>query len=134
VDTQRDDGSRWSKQLAARPGTIVLGEESGQRLYSLTGAGPLLLDIDPAARPLHVQSATASVANTKLALALDGDPETRWDSGPQRGLEVVTVDLGSTRTVDGLTMTIGPHLLDFPRVLAIDTSVDGTTWSKQWQG
>ena len=134
VDAQRDDGSRWSKELAARPGTVVLGAESGRRLYSLIGGGPPLPEIDPASRPLHVQSATASVANAKLALALDGDPATRWESGPQRGLEVVTVDLGSTRTVDGLTMTLGRYLLDFPKMLVIETSVDGAEWSKQWEG
>jgi hypothetical protein len=133
VDALRDDGSRWSKQLAARPGTVILGEESGRRLYSLTG-GTLPPEIDPAAQPLRVQSAIANVENPRLPLALDGDPETRWDGGAQRGVEVLTVDLGSVRTVDGLTMTLGPHLSDFPRLLAIDTSQDGSVWSTQWQG
>jgi hypothetical protein len=133
VDMQRDDDSRWAKQLAARPGTAVFGEEAGKRLYSLTGGG-LPPEIDPAAQPLHVQSATANVENRRLALALDGDPATRWDGGAQQGVEVVTVDLGSVRTVDGVTMTIGPHSSDFPRMLAIETSQDGRVWSKQWQG
>ena len=133
VDALGDDGSRWSKQLAARPGTVILGEESGKRLYSLTG-GSLPPEIDPAAQRLSVQSAIANVENPRLPLALDGDPATRWDGGAQRGVETVTVDLGSVRTVDGLTMTIGAHLADFPRMLAIETSEDGSVWSKQWQG
>jgi hypothetical protein len=133
VDALRDDGSRWSKQLAARPRTVNLGEESGRRLYSLTG-GSLPPEIDPAAQRLSVHSATANVENPRLALALDGDPATRWDGGAQRGVEVLTIDLGSVRTVDGLTMTLGPHLSDFPRLLAIETSQDGSVWSHQWQG
>ncbi|MEO8259635.1 MAG: discoidin domain-containing protein [Acidobacteriota bacterium] len=133
VDALGDDGSRWSKQLAARPGTVILGEESGKRLYSLP-RGDNLPGIDPAARPLPVRSAIANVENPRLVLAFDGDPATRWDGGNQRGVEVVTVDLGSVRTVDGLTMTLGPQLADFPRLLAIDTSQDGSVWSPQWQG
>jgi hypothetical protein len=133
VDALQDGDSRWSKQLAARPGTVILGEESGKRLYALTG-GTLPPEIDPAAERLNVQSASANVENPRVALALDGDPETRWDGGAQRGGEVLTVDLGSVRTVDGLTMTLGAHVSDFPRMLAIDTSEDGTVWSKQWQG
>jgi hypothetical protein len=133
VDALGDDGSRWSKQLTARPGTVILGEESGKRLYSLTG-GTLPPEIDPAAQRLSVQSAIANVENPRLPLALDGDPETRWDGGAQRGVETVTVDLGSVRTVDGLTMTIGAQLADFPRLLAIETSEDGSVWSQQWQG
>ena len=133
VDALRDDGSRWSKQLAARPGTVILGEESGRRLYSLTG-GTLPPEINPAAQRLSVHSATANVENLRLALAFDGDPATRWDGGAQRGGEVLTIDLGSVRTVDGLTLTIGPHLSDFPRLLAIETSQDGRAWSNQWQG
>jgi F5/8 type C domain len=133
VDALQDGDSRWSKQLAARPGTVILGEESGRRLYSLTG-GTLPPEIDPAAQRLSVQSATANVENPRLALAFDGDPTTRWDGGAQRGVEVLTIDLGSVRTVDGLTMTLGAHLSDFPRLLAIETSEDGTVWSKQWQG
>jgi hypothetical protein len=133
IDKSRDDDGRWTKQLAARPGTALIAEEAGRRIVSLT-SGSLPPEIDPASQPLPIHSATANVENARLALALDGDPATRWDGGAQRGLEVVTIDLGSVRTVDGLTMTIGHHVADFPRTLAIETSVDGTAWSSQWQG
>jgi hypothetical protein len=133
VDEQHDEGGRWVKQLAARAGSVALGQESGYRLFSLAGSA-LPAEIDLRSRLLQVQSVTANVESQRIALALDGDPETRWNSGPQRGTEVVTVDLGVERSVDGLTMTIGTHPLDFPRVLVIETSRDGRAWSIAWQG
>jgi hypothetical protein len=133
VDEQHDEGGRWAKQLAARSGSVSLGQESGFRLFSLAG-GTLPAELEPGSARLQVQSVTANVESQRIALALDGDPETRWDSGPQRGTEVVTVDLGVERRVDGLTMTIGNNSSDFPRVLAIDTSRDGRAWSTQWHG
>jgi hypothetical protein len=132
VDERHDEGGRWVKQLAARPGSVALGQESGYRLFSLAGSA-LPAEIEPRLQ-LQVQSVTANVESERIALVLDGDPETRWDSGPQRGTEVVTVDLGVERSVDGLTMTIGNHPSDFPRVLVIETSRDGRAWSTEWHG
>jgi hypothetical protein len=132
VDEQHDEGGRWAKQLATRPGSLALGQESGHRLFSLAG-GTLPAELEPQL-PLPVQSVTANVEGQRIALALDGDPETRWDSGPQRGTEVVTVDLGVERRVDGLTMTIGNRPSDFPRELVIETSRDGRSWSTEWRG
>jgi hypothetical protein len=133
VDERRDDGGRWAKQLAARPGAVALGQEAGHRLFSLAG-GTLPAEFGPGSPRLQIRSVTANVQSQRIALVLDGDPETRWDSGPQSGIEVVTVDLGAPRTVDGLTMTIGKHPSDFPRVLVIETSQDGRAWSTRWQG
>ncbi len=133
VNERHDDGERWAKQLTARPGTVALGEESGRKLFSLAGM-PFPAEIEQSSPRLQVQAATANVQSQRIGLALDGNPETRWDSGPQRGVETVTVDLGSLRTVDGLTMTIGHHLSDFPRMLVIETSEDGRSWSTRWKG
>jgi hypothetical protein len=133
IDQRRDEGGRWAQQLTARPGSVALGQESGYQFFSVAG-GTLPAEVELGSPRLQVKSVTANVQNERIALALDGDPETRWDSGPQRGTEVVTVDLGALRAVDGLTMTIGSHPSDFPRVLVIETSVDGRSWSTQWHG
>jgi hypothetical protein len=53
---------------------------------------------------------------------------------PQHGTETVTIDLGSTRHVDGATLLIGPYLRDFPRTLAVETSEDARVWSTRWNG
>ena len=89
VDALRDDGSRWSKQLAARPGTVILGEESGRRLYSLTG-GTLPPEIDPAAQRLSVHSATANVENLTACARVrrrSGDAVGWWRTARRRGAD-----------------------------------------------
>jgi hypothetical protein len=132
VDARSDRGGEWARQIVARPGTMALGQEGGRKLFALAG-GTLPAEFRSASR-LRIESASANVQSERIALAMDGDEETRWDSGPQRGTEVVTIDLGSRRTVDGVSMTIGPHLSDFPRLLAIESSEDGVAWSDRWKG
>jgi hypothetical protein len=132
VDTARDPEGQWVKQLAARPGATLEDSEAGRQMFSLPG-GSLPEEVKVSA-PLPIQSATANVNSDHLPLALDGKPDTRWDGGPQKGVEVVTIDLGAMRSVDGLTMTLGSRPSDFPRVLFIDSSTDGREWTAQWAG
>jgi hypothetical protein len=139
VDRNRDAGGRWVSQLASRGETVDLGEEANWKFFLLNG-GSLLRDgslpsyeVRPSDR-LEIQSLSANVNNRRIALALDGDPATRWDSGPQQGREIVVVDLGSTRTIRAVTMTITGHLSDFPRMLVVETSDDGEGWTEQWKG
>jgi hypothetical protein len=46
----------------------------------------------------------------------------------------MTVDLGLPRDVNGVEMAIGGFVTDFPRLLAISTSLDGERWSPAWDG
>src|SRR6185436_19352270 len=82
--------------------------------------------------PVH--SVTANVHPELVARALDGDEDTRWESGPQTGAEVVTIELDASRLVDGVTMTIGSHASDFSRTLVVESSDDGNDWMTRWQG
>src|SRR5262249_5046268 len=132
VDQRQDPRGEWTGQIAERPRTILLGEEAGRKLFALKRQ-PQVPDFASAAR-LPVQSVSANVQGDRIALALDGNPATRWDSGPQSGNEVVTIDLGAPRLVDGLSMTIGEHLSDSPRLLAIETATDGREWTNHWNG
>ncbi len=134
VDRLADERGRWARQLTARPGTVSLGEESQKAVYLLSGADPPTPE-PPTARRLRIQSASANFNSDEIALALDGDLETRWSTGgSQTGNEVVTVDLGSPQIVDGLTLTLGRYLLDFPRTLVIETEEAGGQWSTRWTG
>jgi hypothetical protein len=38
------------------------------------------------------------------------------------------------REVGGLTYALGEYARDFPRLLAIDLSVDRSRWSPAWEG
>jgi F5/8 type C domain len=132
LDERRDPGGRWAEQLRNRPGSTLLGQESIWKIFSLPGgAHPREFE---RSRRLPIPVVSANVHEDRIALVLDGDPNTRWESGPQSGIEVVTIDLGVRRTVEGLSMTIGEHPADFPRMLVIETSDDGREWSTQWTG
>lgn len=132
LDKGRDADGRWAKVLTDRPGTLRRGEESGHAFFLLPSGAPA---VDPAmSGRLPIRSAVASINGERFHLALDGKPDTEWESGPQRGVEVVTVDLGGRRVVDGLSMTIGSRLADFPRQIAIETSDDGREWETRWEG
>jgi hypothetical protein len=132
IDKTGDAEGAWARQLEHRPRTTFLGEQSGWKVFSLE-AGVPPPDL-VATRRLPVENVWTNVNSDRAHFAIDGDRETRWDSGAQRGIEVVTLDLGGARYVDALTMTIGSHPMDFPRSLAIDTSDDGREWTTRWTG
>ena len=65
----------------------------------------------------------------------DGNLITRWDTaGPQDPTNVVTVDLGAPKQVEGIETQIAGYLADFPRGFAVDVSEDGSTWTTAWEG
>jgi hypothetical protein len=46
----------------------------------------------------------------------------------------VDVDLGSVRTVQGVDLTLGRFVEDFPREMAIEVSEDGQQFREVWRG
>ncbi len=100
VDTAHDPEGQWVKQVTARPGATLERVEAGRKVFSLAG-GSLPEEVAFPA-PLPIQSVTANINADRMPLVLDGNLETCWDSGAQLGAEIVTIDLGSTRAVDGV--------------------------------
>ena len=70
----------------------------------------------------------------QASLTIDGKLDTGWGDYPQVPGQWVRLDLGTVREVAGLTHKIGDYLLDFPKRLAIDVSIDGTAWERVWEG
>ena len=52
-------------------------------------------------------------------------------SGPAQWIRA---DLGEVREVAGITHALGEYARDFPRLLAIDLSLDGSSWEEVWRG
>jgi hypothetical protein len=85
--------------------------------------------------PLRVASISAQVNPALVGNMVDHDIMTRWHCGrEQRPGDTFTVDLGSPRGVNGAELLIAGFVVDFPRKLSIDTSIDGQTWSPAWNG
>jgi hypothetical protein len=77
---------------------------------------------------------TASCSPESLARVLDLDPDTAWLCGPQTVDHFLAVDLGHVVRVGVVVQALGAAAAGFPRHLAIETSVDGTSWEPAWQG
>jgi hypothetical protein len=65
----------------------------------------------------------------------DDDPETAWTAprSPHRD-ETVVLELDDVHSVTALSVSTGPRLDDFPRGLAVATSIDGASWQEVWSG
>jgi hypothetical protein len=82
--------------------------------------------------PRIVVSPSARRLDNRL---FDGDLETFWTTrGAQKGSEWFTIPLSEPVTLSGVAMTLGERVLDYPRLLIVETSVDRTAWEPAWQG
>lgn len=86
----------------------------------------------PLGAPIAISRVSAS--SYDAGAAIDGNIETGWGVYPQEPGQWLMIDLGAVRDVAGITHSIGEYLLDFPRLLAIDVSTDGSTWRRVWEG
>lgn len=133
VDTSLDGGSDWQRVLDARSDVTRLADDAGHRLYVLPPA---------AAAPPRAYGAPVSIAHLAVSLnaprlmyIVDGDLQTRWDTGrPKQGDEVVTLDLGQPRELAALVLSLGPSTSDGPAELAVDIGDDGQGWTEIWRG
>lgn len=129
-----DHDRRWRGYLRSCPGTTRVRAAAGQTLFSLPPP-----DVSPEegceGRPLPVRRLGASPSPEEADNALDGDPDTRWQTArPQEPGDEITVDLGAVRVVAGIELALGPHYGDFPRELSVEASLEGREWRTLWQG
>ena len=88
----------------------------------------------PLAR-LRFATLAATVQQSEIGLAADGQLATRWSTGrPQQPGDTVTVDLGERRPVAGLRLHLGTSPQDYPRGWTVSSSDDGVTWRMQGSG
>lgn len=74
---------------------------------------------------------TASANSGAAKNALDGDMNTRWDTG--RGMQAgdwFQIDLGETKRIAGLVVDAGSSKVDYARGLDVLASPDGQAWTK----
>jgi F5/8 type C domain-containing protein len=72
----------------------------------------------------------ASAHEEEAALAIDGDPRTRWASHePQRPGLSFTVDLGEERDFAAVRVHSGPFVHDVPRALRVEGQPEGGAWT-----
>ena len=135
IDHDLDPAARWRQFVGSYPGA--------QLVYRDDRYSSFRIDRGPHAAPLPkfdddvlpIASFSAKDNQALLPNMTDGDLVTRWHAGrEQRAGDSMTADLGSDATVDGVEMTLGGYVMDFPRQLTIETSVDNVRWSQAWNG
>lgn len=72
----------------------------------------------------------ASVNDDATRFLVDGDPKTRWESGPQNPGVFLEIDLKQPQTIRCLSLRFGPSCLDFPRGYKAEISMDGQKWTE----
>jgi len=80
--------------------------------------------------PRNGWQAAASHHPQDAARALDGRPDTLWESGaPQQSNMTFTVDLGATQTFCQMRIALGSNVTDAPAGFRVEVSGDGAAWS-----
>jgi hypothetical protein len=117
-----NDRAPWSRQQIGAATVLTVPERSGAK--DATGA-PVGLASAPRAQSAVVLRTTADAA-----AAVDGDLGTHWTAAPGRAPSQLRIDLGAAQWVRGLTLHLGPHVLEYPRSYAVWASRDGASWQQ----
>ncbi len=83
---------------------------------------------------LRVASITTKANPHDIGAVLDGDLDTRWHSQPQVGGETITIALDGVHHVGAVVLCLGAYAAQYPRVLEIAVSGDGSAWSPVYTG
>lgn len=98
------------------------------------GQGPTTPTDPPTRTTLNrtgwVASASSSAGNDLPANAIDGNAGSRWSTGtPMANGQTFTVDMGSAKTFDQVSVDAGGSTNDYPRGVLVQVSSNGTTWN-----
>jgi hypothetical protein len=133
VFRDRDQDRRWRLYVRSVPGFRRVRALGHQVLFELPARPPVGSPCD--GPPLTIESLETDLLPERAHLALDGDPDTWWDTGqPQQPGDGLLVTLDAVREVSGLELALGPQYWGFPRRLSIEASVDGRDWAVLWTG
>jgi hypothetical protein len=115
------------------PGARLVGQASGLRQFRIPRQGEAEIAVVRGVRAV-IAAVSASCSDDYVRLAIDGDPASRWDCGPQRAGQTLITELGAEGDVGQVVLVLGPYGRDYPRRLAIDTSLDGEAWIEARSG
>lgn len=131
VNSPGDPGGALERYVSGFPGAIRDRSDGLRTVYRIprTAAGEPTLGT-----PLTIAHVETDDHDPDAHVVHDGRIETGWGAFPQRPGQWLVVDLGGVRAVGGVTHAIGEYLQDFPRRLAIETSVNEASWERVWEG
>ena len=133
IDRTRPDAERVERAVARVPEVRLEAASDTEAVYTL----PPVQEVGPrnarVGERLRVVDATASGFEHLVQFTIDGKLGTRWTGGPQAPGQQLRLDLGTPRRI-GAVVLWGSGNMDFPRLLHVDVSLDGSDWKTVWQG
>jgi F5/8 type C domain len=134
IDHAEDPQKAWRQFVSSHPQARQIHNEAGYSSYRIE-ASPRRPPATLTSPPLTFAAIAATTHPELVGAMTDGNLITRWHAGrAQEPGDSFTVDLGATRQVDGVELTIGGYAADYPRELRIETSEDGQSWTEAWRG
>ncbi len=131
VNRATDENGTWARYVEGVPGAERIHDDGVRMTYRLPDSSHLPTAFG-AAWPIVSVNTAAADAPGASAVA-DGNVGSMWTAPFQvEGLALV-LDLGETRAVAGATVSLGPHIVAYPR-MAVDISNDGSTWTTASEG
>jgi hypothetical protein len=130
---RNERGARMLPLVVQRAGATPIATTSTHEILLLprTRLAARQLDLSRTVVPIH--TVTASAAPELVSLMIDGDMGTAWlPPTAQDGTEQITLDLGQRSEVGGVVLATTKT--EFPRGIAIELSLDQTSWTPVWQG
>ena len=130
VNGDADPDGAWARYAASVAGEPI-ATDGVRRAYRIPETPAPVVTLGT---PLPIVGVAASW-EPEAKFAIDGRIDTEWHDNPrQLPGHWLSVDLGSVRSIGGITMTLGEWARDFPRHLAIEVSTDGASWTMAWEG
>jgi hypothetical protein len=130
VNGDADPDGAWARYVSSVPGVALAATDGTRTVYQIPATVRPEVQLGPV-----VPIASARANSQDGSLAVDGRMETEWNDGrSQQPGQWLIVDLEQAREVAGVTHALGEYARDFPRLLAIDVSLDGSAWVQVWEG
>lgn len=131
VNGAGDADGGWARYVARTPGAERHASDGERMAYHVPAEAA---HAGAFGESLPIRTVMLPAADANARDVVDGDAASRWSSKVQINGMAITLDLGSTRTVAGVSQALGRWISDYPRQLAVETSLDGGHWSPAWEG
>ena len=133
IERSRDTDSRFERFVSAYPGARLVAEGDQEALFELPAHRDLT---EPATygEAVEIADVFSEVARQDVRQVLDGSLVSRWAGGAQAPGQELRVELTRAQPVGAVVMRLGPYVLDFPRGLTVEISLDGVDWEEAWSG
>ena len=127
-----DDATALKEAVERQPGVARGVQRSGSTHYRLPRQR-----LPPTPNPgqrIAIAAVRSPCSSATVARVSDDDERSLWECGDSLERQELTVDLGRVTPLGSIEYSLGPYAWNVPSQLAIETSVDGTSWTDARRG